>query len=102
PLLRPGAPPAASLAWILDTRRGVSRGDRRRSALRRYGAFRPPRLATRLARPRLPCVAVELFRAGRAAARGSRGARKPVLPAFFPIGGVSPSLPLFSTLQHSI
>ena len=70
-----------AVARLPDAGRGVSRGDRGRDALCRYGAFRPPRPAPRLALAGLPSAGAELFRAGRVALQRPGGTREPVLQA---------------------
>ncbi len=70
-----------AVARLPDAGRGVSRGDRGRDALCRYGAFRPPRPAPRLALAGLPGAGAELFRAGRVALQRPGGTREPVLQA---------------------
>ena len=58
----------------------VPGGDRRRGALRRPRPFRAQADPGRLVRAGAAGAADQLFRAGRAGARQSRGDRKPVLP----------------------
>ena len=66
---------------VLRPGRGRARRHRRRGALRRHGALRPPGDHPRLAGPRLPRLHPELPRPGRADPRRPDQHQQPVLPA---------------------
>src|SRR5207248_280067 len=67
---------------------GRARGDRRRSALRRYGAFWPRADPPRLVLFRIPLSAPELFRAGRPATREPGDVAESLLLPGAGLGGV--------------
>ena len=77
-----GRIPARSraVARFLYAGRGLPRRDRGRDAVRRYGAFRPDRLAPGLAVARFSGAGAQLLRARGFAARRSERARKSLLP----------------------
>ena len=83
---------------VRDAGRGVSRGHRRRGAVRRSGAFRQAADPDRLAVHRVAVAGAELSRAGRAGHRQSEDAREPVFPDVSGLGIVSDGRYLPSSL----